>query len=221
MLQSLILLAGPWGRRGGGGGGGVGLGDGTPCPKINQSLSKHTTVLLLLQLETWLDGEEGILLEWSQLHFISIRKFSRASVFFPTAQTMNNHISSFLNYLYVRLNVNPQLSEWTLDGDRSFSRRSRCRNRWCPKLDDRTFVLLLHLPWLVSLLCSPAGWWLCVAAWRDSNTYMTTRRQNITCFFLKKKLGSCRKESHSTVSKESLSNRALIWKLSILGAGLF
>lgn len=59
-----------------------GWGDGTLRPQSNQSLSKHTKVLLLLQLETWLDGEEeGILLERTQLHFISIRKFSWASFF--------------------------------------------------------------------------------------------------------------------------------------------
>lgn len=161
-----------------GGVGGVGLGDGTLRPEINQSLSKHTTILLLLQLETWLDGEESILLEWSQLHFISIRKFSWASSRPPPAQMMNNHISAFFYYLYVRLTLKAQLNEWTLDGDRSSSRSSHCRNRWCSKLD-RMLVLLLHLPWLVFLLWSPAGWWLCVAAWRDSNRSII--RQNIFC----------------------------------------
>lgn len=58
---------------------GVAVEDGTLCPQTNQSLSKHTKVLLLLQLETWLDGEEGMLLERSQLHFFSFRKFSWAS----------------------------------------------------------------------------------------------------------------------------------------------
>ncbi|CAB1441214.1 unnamed protein product [Pleuronectes platessa] len=85
VLQSLIHLPGLWGWGDGGGG-------GTLCPQSNQSLSKHTKVLLLLQLETWLNGEEATLLDRSQLHFILIRKFSRASL---SAQTENKYITSF------------------------------------------------------------------------------------------------------------------------------
>lgn len=45
----------------------------------NQSLSKHTKVPLLLQLETWLNGEQGMLLDPSQLHLISIGEFGCSS----------------------------------------------------------------------------------------------------------------------------------------------
>lgn len=66
VFQSLIPLPGPWGMGKGG-------------PQSNQSLSKSTKLLLLVQLETWLNGEEGTLLAWSQLHLISLRKFSWVS----------------------------------------------------------------------------------------------------------------------------------------------
>ena len=141
VLQNLIPVPGLWE-----------WGDGSLCPQTNQSLSKHTKVLLLLQLETWLDGEEGMLLDWSQLHFTSIRKFIWASL---SAKMMNNQITLF--FLNVLFHLKPQLSGWTLDGDRNFSRSSYSRNRWCSKLDDATLVILLHLLWLVPLLCSPAS----------------------------------------------------------------
>lgn len=68
VLQSLIPLPGLWG-----------WGDGTLNTQSNQPLSKHTKILLLLQLETWLNGEKGTLLDRSQLHLIIIRKFSGPS----------------------------------------------------------------------------------------------------------------------------------------------
>lgn len=82
VFQSLIPLPGLWD-----------WGDGALSTQSNQSLSKHTKVLLLLQLETWLNGEEGILLDWSQLHLISIRKFSWQSF---SAQMMDKYITFYV-----------------------------------------------------------------------------------------------------------------------------
>lgn len=69
VLRSLIPLPDLWG-----------LGRGGGWDRSNQSPSKHTKVPLLLQLETWLRGRVDILLDWSQLHLISIRKRSCSSL---------------------------------------------------------------------------------------------------------------------------------------------
>ena len=91
------------------------MGGGTLCPQSNQSLSKHTKVLLLLQLETWLNGEEAILLDRSQLHFILIRKFSRASL---SAQTKDKYITFFFKR---PVSFEASLTGWKLGGGGSLS----------------------------------------------------------------------------------------------------